>query len=213
MSSFYGDHDPPDLLAASHRGLHRHLIPTWLQTPKLLSENIENSAYGETPSEIIGSVFDRLDLQPKELLVDLGCGGGNVLHAALVRGARALGIERNPELFRAAQQALKTWPDNVLSLLCQDFLQTDCEWGHADIAYATTARFTPKVLRRLAGRLCDPSSRIRAVACLGRPFALSEGWSQNDPLLVQIMWNPGERLLEERLYVYRRIAQAPSLDR
>lgn len=205
MSSFSEHNDAANHLAASHRGLHRHLIPTWLKTPKTLSENIENSAYGETPSDVVDFVLDQVGLKPGELFVDLGCGGGRVLHAVLLRGGRVLGVERNPELFQAASIALTTWSEKVVDLVCRDFLDTECRWHHADIVYATTARFTQSVQLRLAERLQDPACRTRAVACLGRPLPLKVAWSQMEPSLWEIRWNPGESPLEESLYLYQRV--------
>lgn len=45
-------------------------------------------------------------LVPGELLVDLGCGDGQVLVAAAERGAQVLGVESDPELAELARAAL-----------------------------------------------------------------------------------------------------------
>lgn len=190
-----------DLLAASHRGLQRDLIPRWLTSPKTLSDKIESSAYGETPNLLIGRVLDLLDSQRGERFLDLGCGGGNVLAEALGRGLRVLGLERNPQLLAAARQYFEGHPD--VQLEEGDFL--DHGWDDVQLAYATTARFPAALLEALSRKVQDSPPLLRAVACLGRPLPLtSESWSEETHGLHPVVWNAGEQPMNELLFVYRR---------
>jgi SAM-dependent methyltransferase len=201
-----------DLLEASHRGLQRTLIPNWLSQPKALSERIDSSAYGETPPELIEMIVDALAPAAGELFVDLGCGGGNVCWAVLARGARVLGIERNPELVAAAQAFFGSrapgFGDDTVELRCADFLETD--WSTARTAYSTTARFSAATLARLAQR-AELALGLRAIACLGRPLPLADPWSLQSLGRWPIVWNPGEATLCEPLWLYRR-ASEPGLE-
>lgn len=192
-----------DLLEASHRGLQRELIPAWVKEARgprsrmKFSDLVEASAYGETPPYVIEAVLDAMNPQPGELFVDLGCGAGNVCAAATARGAHALGIERNPELARAARAFLdgaEHWEFREA-----DFLETD--WSQARLAYATTLRFPDSVLQSIA-ELAEASPGLRAVACLGRPLPLA--WSVQGLGYRFVRWNPGEDYRTEELYLYSR---------
>lgn len=192
-----------DLLGASHRGLQLQLIGQWMRESKSLSDRIEASAYGETPPGVIGALFEALAPKPGELFVDLGCGGGNVCGEALKRKQRVLGIERNPQLFKAAKAFLAgDWAD--LELRCADFLESD--WSEADLAYMASARFPDSLLEALSRRVEETPS-LRAVACLGRPLELGESWVNETRGRWPVVWNPGEEVQQETLHLYLRLAE------
>jgi SAM-dependent methyltransferase len=189
-----------DLLGASHRGLQCQLIGEWMRESKILPDRIESSAYGETPPIVMGAMLDALAVEFDELFVDLGCGGGNVCAAALRRQARVLGIERNPELIKAARAFLiEKWAP--LELRCADFLETD--WSEAEVAYTASTRFPDSVLEALARR-AEAAPRLRAMACLGRPLVLGGSWREEIHGEWPVVWNPGEEVQQEPLFVYFR---------
>ncbi len=171
-----------------------------MRESKSLPDRIESSAYGETPPIVIGAMLDALAVERDELFVDLGCGGGNVCLAALRRQARVLGIERNPELIKAARAFLpEKWAP--LELRCADFLETD--WSEAEVAYTTSTRFPDSVLEALARRT-EEAPWLRALACLGRPLALGDSWRQEMRGEWPVIWNPGEEVQQEPLFLYCR---------
>lgn len=194
-----------DLLELSHRGLQRQLIPEWLRTSADLSDRIESSAYGETPPSVVELVLDALEIELDDVFLDLGCGGANVTARALARGAVVLAIERNPELAAAARSFLPNLCQTRLQLRCADFLETD--WGHAEVAYTVSARYPAAVTEQLA-RKVHQTSTLRAVACLGRPLPLPPEWSQRSLGQHAFAWNPGEQILSEPLFLYRRNSRA-----
>ena len=56
------------------------------------------------------SLFDQLDLESGDLVVDIGCGlGGPARVLAAERGCRVLGIDLTPE-YISAGNALSSWP-------------------------------------------------------------------------------------------------------
>jgi hypothetical protein len=166
--------------------------------PARLSEKIDSCAYGETPPEIAGIALDALDLRSGDLFVDLGCGAGNVCAQACGRGARVLGIEQNPELYRLGLLFLSPFGDQA-AIRCEDFTQSS--WAQqATIAYATTARFPQSTLETLA-RQAWQAPHLRAIATLGRPLPL-KGWAEEELPIWPVCWNSGEAALSERLIVY-----------
>lgn len=190
-----------NLLEAAQSGLQLHLIPSWVRQggDRSFAERVESSAYGETPPDLLEKLLDILAPRPGELFVDLGCGAGNVCAAVLARGIRVLGIERNPELAKAARAYLGAAPADRWEFREADFLDTD--WSHANLAYATTTRFPDSLLETLAERL-ERAPHLRAIAGLGRPFPL--GWTRRDLGEHLVRWNPGGDYRWEHLYLHCR---------
>jgi len=62
-----------------------------------------------SPEELVQKMLDMAKLTPKDFLMDLGSGDGRTVIAAAKRGARAMGIEYNPDMVelsrRNAEQA------------------------------------------------------------------------------------------------------------
>jgi SAM-dependent methyltransferase len=52
-----------------------------------------------------GAILEELSLTPKDRLLEIGCGGGALLHDALKRGCTAAGIDHSPEMVRLARRA------------------------------------------------------------------------------------------------------------
>ena len=103
----------------------------------------------------IGQVLALAALGRNERFLDLGCGDGRVLEAALRAGATATGIEVQAELARAAERRLAPWGDRA-RILEQNFHTADLE---ADVVFAF---LSPAVLQRLSPKLARlaPGTRI-----------------------------------------------------
>ena len=52
--------------------------------------------YAPTPHQAIQKIIDELNIQPGQVVYDLGCGDGRFLFAAEKKGARAIGFEISP---------------------------------------------------------------------------------------------------------------------
>lgn len=64
--------------------------------------------YVPTPPEVVDRMLEMARLQPDDFVIDLGSGDGRIAIAAAARGARALGIEIDPQrIFEAQGNALK----------------------------------------------------------------------------------------------------------
>ncbi|MBN2243060.1 MAG: class I SAM-dependent methyltransferase [Acidobacteria bacterium] len=79
-----------------------------------------------TPNELIEAMLDAAGLTPEDFLIDLGSGDGRIVIAAARRGARALGIEYNPEMVKLSQKnAEKEGVSDLASFVEGDIFASD----------------------------------------------------------------------------------------
>jgi SAM-dependent methyltransferase len=57
-----------------------------------------------TPEELVAAMLDAAHVTPNDYVIDLGSGDGRIVIAAAKRGARALGIEYNPDMVALSRQ-------------------------------------------------------------------------------------------------------------
>jgi SAM-dependent methyltransferase len=57
-----------------------------------------------TPRELVDKMLDMAEVTPQDFVMDLGSGDGRNVIAAARRGARALGVEYNPDLVELSRQ-------------------------------------------------------------------------------------------------------------
>jgi SAM-dependent methyltransferase len=60
-----------------------------------------------TPSELVEKMLDMAKVTPQDVVMDLGSGDGRNIIAAAKRGARAIGVEYNPEMVALARRLAK----------------------------------------------------------------------------------------------------------
>lgn len=60
--------------------------------------------YEPTPYIIVEQMLDEAHLVPGDVVIDLGCGDGRIPVAAARRGARAIGVDIDPQRILASQQ-------------------------------------------------------------------------------------------------------------
>jgi SAM-dependent methyltransferase len=79
-----------------------------------------------TPPELIKDMLDMADVTPNDYLVDLGSGDGRIVIAAAKRGARALGIEYNPDMVELSKRnAQKEGVSDKATFMQADIFETD----------------------------------------------------------------------------------------
>jgi len=61
-----------------------------------------------TPHDVVQAMLDLAEVTEADTVYDLGSGDGRVLRAAAERGAKALGIEINPELVDQSRQMIRS---------------------------------------------------------------------------------------------------------
>jgi len=111
-----------------------------------------------TPPEVVEKMLDVAKVTPQDFVIDLGSGDGRNIIAAAKRGARALGVEYNPDLVELSRQRAKDAgvADKAL------FVQGDMY--KADISKATVLALflTPEVLDQMRDKFLamKPGTRI-----------------------------------------------------
>jgi SAM-dependent methyltransferase len=79
-----------------------------------------------TPQVVVDKMLDMAKVGPQDLVMDLGSGDGRTVITAAKRGARALGVEYNPEMVEYARRlAQKEGVAGRASFVKQDLFQTD----------------------------------------------------------------------------------------
>src|SRR5262250_1162525 len=79
-----------------------------------------------TPQALVDKMLDMAKVTPADYLIDLGSGDGRTVIAAAKRGAKALGIEYNPDMVELARQnAEKAGVAGKASFRQADLFQTD----------------------------------------------------------------------------------------
>jgi SAM-dependent methyltransferase len=125
-----------------------------------------------TPRALVEKMLDLAAVTPKDLVVDLGSGDGRVVIAAAKRGARALGIEYEPDMVELARKnaAAAGVADRVT------FVQGDM--FEADFKQATVLALflLPGNLRRLSPKFMELAPGTRIVSNTYR----IDGWEETD---------------------------------
>lgn len=78
-----------------------------------------------TPPEVVDRMLDMAAVRPDDFVIDLGSGDGRIVIAAARRGARALGIDIDPERVLEAQgNAIRARVQDKVRFQCQDLFAT-----------------------------------------------------------------------------------------
>jgi precorrin-6B methylase 2 len=125
-----------------------------------------------SPEEMVEKALDLAAVTPNDFVIDLGSGDGRNVIAAAKRGARALGVEYNPDLVQFSKDhAAKAGVADKASFVQGDMFE-------ADISKATVMALflLPDNLRKLRDKLFNlrPGSRIVA-----NTFGI-EGWTPDE---------------------------------
>ncbi len=113
-----------------------------------------------TPFALIEKMLNMAKVTPQDYVMDLGSGDGRNIIAAAKRGARALGVEYNPDMVELSRRtAMKEGVADKAQFVQGDMYE-------ADISQATVMALflLPENLRRLTPKFLDlkPGSRIVA---------------------------------------------------
>lgn len=119
-----------------------------------------NAPYVQTPPEVVLAMLEAARVTREDIVYDLGCGDGRiVIEAARKYGARAVGIDLNPDRIKEAQgNASSMGVSDLVSFIQKDFFVADL--GSATVV---TLYLLPEVNRELLPRLLHvlkPGTRI-----------------------------------------------------
>jgi hypothetical protein len=114
-----------------------------------------------TPEVMVKRALDMANVTPEDYVIDLGSGDGRLVIAAARRGARALGIEYNPDLVALS----KTHAAGEGVLEKARFIQADLFESDLSQATVITMFLGPALNLKLQPRLLDltPGTRIVSI--------------------------------------------------
>ena len=109
--------------------------------------------------EVIAAMLAAAQVGPSDVVYDLGCGEGEIVIAAALRGARGVGVDIDPErIVNARRNAAKAGVTDRVTFIEQDLFATDISG-----ATVVTLYLGPDVNRRLRPKLLSelrPGTRI-----------------------------------------------------
>jgi len=112
-----------------------------------------------TPTEVVERMLQMVDVGPGDFVIDLGSGDGRIAIAAAKKGARALGVDIDPQRVREAQEnARKSGVGDKVAFRREDLFDTRI--GDATVL---TMYLLPDVNMRLRPRILDelkPGTRV-----------------------------------------------------
>jgi len=111
-----------------------------------------------TPQALVDKMLDMAKVTPKDYVIDLGSGDGRTVITAAKRGARALGIEYNPDMVELSKRnAAKEGVSDKATFMKADLFESDLSK-----ATVITMFLLPEINLRLRPRILDlkPGTRI-----------------------------------------------------
>jgi Methyltransferase domain len=111
-----------------------------------------------TPQTLVDKMLDMAKVTPKDFVIDLGSGDGRTVITAAKRGARALGIEYNPDMVELSKRnAAKAGVSDKASFAKADLFESDFSQ-----AQVITMFLLPDINLKLRPKILDlkPGTRI-----------------------------------------------------
>ncbi len=134
-----------------------------------------------TPDELVIKMLDIAKVTSNDYLIDLGSGDGRTVIAAARRGARALGIEYNPEMVELSKMnAKKADLSEKAAFIKADLFETDLSK-----ATVITMFLLPDINLKLRPKLLDlkPGTRI-----VSNTFNMGD-WTPDYEVTTEENWN------------------------
>jgi len=108
-----------------------------------------------TPEELVAAMLDMAAVTPDDYVIDLGSGDGRIVIAAAKRGARALGIEYNPDMVELSKNnALKEGVAGKATFVQGDIFEADFSQATVLTMYLLSSlnmKLRPKILEMKPG--------------------------------------------------------------
>jgi SAM-dependent methyltransferase len=129
-----------------------------------------------TPQALVDKMLDMAKVTPKDYVIDLGSGDGRTVITAAKRGAKALGIEYNPDMVEVSKRnAAKAGVSDKANFVKADLFESDFSQ-----ATVITMFLLPDINLRLRPKILDlrPGTRI-----VSNSFTMGE-WKADDTATV-----------------------------
>jgi SAM-dependent methyltransferase len=108
-----------------------------------------------TPESVVNRMLDLAKVTPQDFLVDLGSGDGRTVITAAKRGARAMGVEYNPDMVALSnREAIKAGVTDRVKFVNGDIFATDFSQATVITLYllpSLNLRLRPAILEMKAG--------------------------------------------------------------
>ena len=130
-----------------------------------------------TPPELVERMLDMAAVTPRDFVIDLGSGDGRNVIAAARRGARALGVEYNPEMVTlSTRNAAEAGVVGRATFVEGDMYQADISQANVLALF-----LLPSNMLRLREKFLDlrPGSRI-----VSNTFGI-EGWTEDERATIE----------------------------
>ena len=113
-----------------------------------------------TPQVLVDKMLDMAKVTSKDYMIDLGSGDGRTVITAAKRGAKALGIEYNPEMVELSKRnAAKEGVTDKATFMKADLFESD--FSHATVI---TMFLLPSINMKLRPKILDLKPGTRIVA-------------------------------------------------
>jgi SAM-dependent methyltransferase len=130
-----------------------------------------------TPQELVEKMLDIAKVTPKDYVIDLGSGDGRTVITAAKRGAKALGIEYNPDMVELSKRnAAKEGVSDKANFVKADLFESDLSQ-----AQVITMFLLPDINIKLRPKILDlkPGTRI-----VSNSFTMGE-WAADETVNVK----------------------------
>lgn len=134
-----------------------------------------------TPQELVNKMLEVAKVTPADYVIDLGSGDGRTVISAAKIGAKATGIEYNPDMVALSKEnALKEGVGSKAEFIQADLYETDLSK-----ATVITMFLLPEINLKLRPRILDlkPGTRI-----VSNTFTMGE-WEADQEITTEENWN------------------------
>ena len=138
-----------------------------------------------TPQELVNKMLEVAKVTPADYVIDLGSGDGRTVISAAKIGAKATGIEYNPDMVALSKEnALKEGVGNKAEFIQADLYETDLSK-----ATVITMFLLPEINLKLRPRILDlkPGTRI-----VSNTFTMGE-WEADQEVTCLLYTSPSPR--------------------
>ena len=162
------------------RWIRRVAMPLALALTVGLRAQTPDIHYVPTPDDVVAAMLDTANVTAVDVVYDLGSGDGRiVIEAAKKYGARAVGVELDPDLIkRATANAQKAGVADKVTFVRSDFFKVDLSPATVVMLYlsqSTNLRLQPKLRREL-----KPGARV-----VSHRFPMPPDWKPDRDVTVR----------------------------
>ena len=141
-------------------GIFQQAAPAQGQFQPQVGQAGKDVVWVPTPQALVDKMLDMAKVTPQDYVIDLGSGDGRTVITAAKRGAKALGIEYNPEMVQLSKRNAAN--DRVSERV--NFLQADLFQSDFSQATVVTMFLLPDINLKLRPKILDMKPNTRVVS-------------------------------------------------